>query len=220
MMRIAFILWAALCLPVTALAAALAAVDQSGGYSDQVLEKVARHWNPPQENAERKVRVRVGLDGEGKVVRCEPVASSSSAAVDKAACLAVREAGSFGTPPYGLPIDVYLAFWTAKPTPMGIPAPPEAKVESAEATYAATVNARVRTMINLPAKMADGKYTVRAEARIDPDGRISQSRLTRRSGNADVDNAVMRALSHAGKMPPPPSKSTQDVNLTFIFQKP
>lgn len=108
-------------------AAAIAAADQAGGYADQVLEKVARHWAPPVDSVDRKVRVRVSIDGDGKVLRCEPVASSASSAMDKSACAAVREAGSFGTPPYGLPIDVAMSFWTGKPTPNSAEAAPQAE---------------------------------------------------------------------------------------------
>lgn len=222
MTKTALILCALLCallsVPIHALATTIVAADQAGGYSDQVLEKVARHWNPPLDTAERKVRVRVSVDSEGKVLRCEPVASSTWAAMDKAACAAVREAGAFGTPPYALPLDVYLAFWTSKPAPPVFAH--EARAESAEAKYSAAVAARVRARVVLPPKLPDGKYTIHAEARVDASGRITQSRLTRRSGNTDMDNALMRALARAEKMPVPPNKGTQDVSLVWTFQKP
>lgn len=220
MPRTALLLCVFLLMPSAVLASTVVAADQAGGYSDQVLEKVVRHWNPPVDNTERKVRVRVRVDGDGKLIRCDPVASSSLAAMDKAACAAVREAGNFGTPPYGLPLDVHLTFLSSKPATSSQAPHTEVRPESPEAKYTATVTARIRPQVIVPSKLADGTYTVRAEVRVDGDGRITQSRILRRSSNADLDNAVMRALSRADKMPIPPNKGTQDVTLVLTFKKP
>lgn len=108
---------ALLCAPFSATvhAAAMLAADQGGGYSGQVLEKVAKHWQAPQYSSDHTVRVRVSIDGDGKVLSCKPEQSSNLALMDKSACSAVHTAEKFAPPPYGLPIDVFLTFWTGLP---------------------------------------------------------------------------------------------------------
>lgn len=99
----------------TAQAAALLAADQGSGYSGQVLEKVSKYWQAPQYSSDHMVRVRVSIDGDGKVLSCKPEQSSNLALMDKSACAAVHAAEKFSPPPYGLPMDVFLTFWTGLP---------------------------------------------------------------------------------------------------------
>lgn len=108
---------ALLCVPfnATAQAAAMLAADQGSGYSGQVLEKVAKLWQAPQYSSDHTVRVRVSIDGDGKVLSCKPEQSSNLALMDKSACSAVHAAEKFAPPPYGMPIDVFLTFWTGLP---------------------------------------------------------------------------------------------------------
>lgn len=123
-MRIAvFLLCMALWMPRGALAAAVASADQVGGYAGHVLDKVTRRWNPPLDPLERKVRVRLRIDGSGKIIECVSLEPSGLPAMDNSVCAAAKSAAGFGTPPYGLDIDVYMTFWTGKPTPK--PAEPE-----------------------------------------------------------------------------------------------
>lgn len=156
--------------------AAIAAADQAGGYGDQVLEKVARYWAPPADPVNRKVRVRISIDHEGKLVRCEPVGSSASAAMDKAACGAVREAGSFGPPPYGLPIVVAMSFWTGKPgghepeaapAPAAVPVPPAPAKAEAEASTPGAI-AKVEVPKAAPAKEAPKAAPVKEAPKVAP----------------------------------------------------
>ncbi len=96
--------------------AALAAADQNDGYSGKVLDKVLAVWAPPPAlKGEFEVRVRISLDGQGKVLACTPTRTSGMEALDSSACGAVRQIAGFGTPPYGMPLDVHLAFWTGMP---------------------------------------------------------------------------------------------------------
>ena len=101
---------------VPAAGASLAAADQNGGYSGKVLDKVITVWAPPPAlKGEFEVRLKVSLDGQGKVLNCAPTKASGMEALDSSACGAVRQAAPFGTPPYGMPLDVHLAFWTGMP---------------------------------------------------------------------------------------------------------
>ncbi len=108
--------WAVNHAAATGSRAVVAAADQSGGYANAVLDKVVANWRPPQENDARIVRIVVMVDGDGKLTDCLHVTKSGSLAADKAACNAARAVGTFATPPYNLPVDVYLSFWTGNPT--------------------------------------------------------------------------------------------------------
>ena len=113
---LAVLLTALLFTAVPAAGASLAAADQNGGYSGKVLDKVIAVWAPPPAlKGEFEVRLKVSLDGRGKVLNCAPTKASGMEALDSSACGAVRQAAPFGTPPYGMPLDVHLAFWTGMP---------------------------------------------------------------------------------------------------------
>mgnify|MGYP001079001384 FL=1 len=220
-----------------AAAAAMAAADQVGGYSNQVLEKVSRVWQPPADPADRTVRIRVSVDADGKVSKCQPVASSALAAMDKSACAAVREAEHFGVPPYGMPIDVYLTFWTGRPggqspvptqaeaaktprpSPEEIKAREVAKAREAEEKYVKTVMEKIRPHVIIPAKTPKGKYTVVVQVHVNSKGMITQVGLAHSGGDALLDNSVMRAVTRTGTVPPPPAKKAMDLNLTFVVKR-
>lgn len=110
-----------LCLALAAGAAAPAraasalAVSQNDGYSGHVMDKVLAVWAPPATTEDRQLRLCVSLDGEGRVTECKAVRPSGLPALDASGCAAVREAAPFGTPPYGMPLDVYFSFWTGRP---------------------------------------------------------------------------------------------------------
>lgn len=100
---------------VPASGASIAAADQNDGYSARVLDKVLAVWTPPALRGNFSVRLKVSLDGQGRVLGCGPVKASGMEALDSSACGAVRQAAPFGTPPYGIPLDVHMAFWTGAP---------------------------------------------------------------------------------------------------------
>lgn len=137
LLALCFMAFACVPLSTTAHAAALVASDQGGGYSGQVLEKVSKVWQAPHDPSERTVRIRVSIDGDGKVVSCVPVASSNLPILDKSACTAVNNAEKFSTPPYGMPIDVYLTFWTGWPKGGSGYTPPSMAENSAPTPLAA-----------------------------------------------------------------------------------
>lgn len=96
-------------------AAAIMTADQHDGYAGAMLEKVSERWSPPTIKNNVLLRVRVSLDGRGRVLSCEPVRASGYPALDISACEAVKATDNYGTPPYSMPIDVYLGFWTGTP---------------------------------------------------------------------------------------------------------
>ena len=120
-------------------AAAVMAADQQDGYAGAMLEKVCERWSPPAIKNDVFLRVRVSLDGRGRVLSCDPVRASGYPALDISACEAVKATESYGTPPYSMPIDVYLAFWTGTPRAKSAPAaaqPQTARMPAAPAAAA------------------------------------------------------------------------------------
>lgn len=122
---------------VPAFGASMAAADQNDGYSGKVLDKVLAVWTPPALKGEFSVRLKISLDGQGKVLSCGPVKASGMEALDASACGAVRQAAPFGTPPYGMPLDVHMAFWTGAPKN-------KAQAEAASSEASAEERARQR----------------------------------------------------------------------------
>lgn len=144
-------------------AAAAVAVDQHGGYSAKMLDKVSAIWAPPPGlKGEFQVRLKVSLDGSGKVQQCVPVKSSGMEALDASACGAVSTSGPHGTPPYGMPLDIYLHFWTG--TPKGQARP---DILSTEEAMRAEIMARTKAeqaMGRQRADEAEARARERAEA--------------------------------------------------------
>lgn len=146
-----------------AFSAALAAADQNGGYSGKVLDKVIAVWAPPPAlKGDFEIRVRVSLDGQGKVLECKPTRTSGMEALDGSACGAVRQIAAFGTPPYGMPLEVHLAFWTGMPKGKA-----KAQALSSEEAMRAEVMARAKAegvMGELQAGSVEERARERAEA--------------------------------------------------------
>lgn len=93
-------------------AASMGTADQTGGYSGQVLDKLAGYLALPNVKNNVSVKIRIELDDQGALVRCLPIRTSGYPAVDAAACNSVVKAAPFASPPYSLPIEVYLTIWT------------------------------------------------------------------------------------------------------------
>ncbi len=244
------LLFLLLALPGQAMAASVAAADQGGGYSGQVLEKVVKHWQPPGDVLERMIRVKVSIDSEGRLLRCEPLSSTASALGDKSICTAVREAGGFGTPPYAVPIEVFLTFWSgptkAQAAPAPAPAPakdtaqtpqaaqpaaakaqkvekadtPEASIHEQEADYIKKVKGEIGSKVTIPAKTPKGKYTVSVKVRITAKGMVSLIGLSKSCGRLELDQALTGAVSRTGLVAGSPFKKTREFNLAFPIQVP
>ena len=101
--------------PLTASAAAIAAADHQEGYAGVVLGKLCELWVPPADTGNRMVRVRISVNGDGSVLGCTPTQRSGVPALDNSVCEAAKKLGKLDTPPYAMPIDVHLAFWSGTP---------------------------------------------------------------------------------------------------------
>ena len=147
---------------VGAFAASAASADQST-YAGNMLDKLIEIWAPPPAlKSDFRVRIKVSINSHGQVEACKPVKSSGLEAFDSSVCGAVRQIGSFGTPPYGAPTDIHLTFWNG--TPKG-KAKPEAL--SSEEALRAEVKARSKAeaaMGDTRAEAAEDRARERAEA--------------------------------------------------------
>ena len=147
---------------VGAFAASAASADQST-YAGNMLDKIIEIWAPPPAlKSDFRVRLKVTVNGRGQVEDCKPVRSSGLEAFDSSVCGAVRQIGSFGTPPYGAPMDVHLTFWNG--TPKG---KPKAETLSSEEALRAEVKARNKAEAALGdtrAEAAEDRARERAEA--------------------------------------------------------
>ena len=142
------------CLP-----ASVMAVGQDEGYSSKVMDKIVAKWSPPpQLKREYRLKLRIGLDGHGKLLECKAQRSSGLEALDASACAAVKAAAPFGDPPYGMPADIYLSFWTGGPqgrTPDDAADPSRYVEESGAAeARAAAMNAGAKAKAEQAAKSA------------------------------------------------------------------
>ena len=122
---------------VGAFAASAASADQST-YAGNMLDKIIEIWAPPPAlKSDFRVRLKVSINARGQVEDCKPVKSSGLEAFDNSVCGAVRQIGSFGTPPYGAPTEIHLTFWNG--TPKG---KPRVETLSSEEAMRAEVKAR------------------------------------------------------------------------------
>lgn len=147
---------------VGAFAASAASADQST-YAGKMLDKIIEIWAPPPAlKSDFRVRLKVTVNGRGQVEDCKPVKSSGLEAFDSSVCGAVRQIGSFGTPPYGAPMDIHLTFWNG--TPKG---KPRVETLSSEEALRAEVKARNKAEAALGdtrAEAAEDRARERAEA--------------------------------------------------------
>ncbi|MDR2573035.1 MAG: TonB family protein [Desulfovibrio sp.] len=115
-MPLLFLLTALFLIPWPAYGASIAVADINEGYGNQVLNKLYGVWAPPPNlKGDFKLRVKIAVDGGGKVRECAIVKSSGMEALDTSACGAVRQISKFDAPPYGVPCEVYVSFWTGTP---------------------------------------------------------------------------------------------------------
>lgn len=87
--------------------------SQDDGYSGRVVEKIIGKLNvPPLQKGAQNIRLQIYIDSDGKVSDCKIRKFSGQNALDKAICNAVYAAAPFGTPPYGVPAEIYFTFWS------------------------------------------------------------------------------------------------------------
>lgn len=215
-------------------AAGAAAAGQSADYALEVLDRVLSHMSLPAE-ASGSVRVRLVLDGNGKLQSCSTVRASAGGVLDKAVCAASRAAQPFGAPPYGLAEDIYLAVW------QGAPARPSANASQHEAGQAAAhgtvstqqphghgsqlnaeqrqylnaVTHQIRDSIYIPVQTPRGSYQVRARVEIGSSGKLGTATIIQGSGDQTLDKYVLQGIRRADKVKAPPKGLAPAVDLTF-----
>jgi TonB family protein len=232
-------------MPLAPAQGAVAAADQSSGYSGLVLSRVIQYWQPPEDPVPRTAHVQVRIDAAGRVNSCTPTAPSGNPALDASACAAVKAAGNFATPPYSLPIDVFLHFWNGRPSqavtpqteilrhganirqPTASPMPPAASAPFPEPTPAPTAQEsryvnqameEIRTRILLPGTLT-GEHACTVRLLVDAKGKITRSTLDG-NGKSEFERAVLSAAQKIGKLPSPPSGKAQELALTFVLEMP
>jgi outer membrane biosynthesis protein TonB len=163
--------------------------------------------------------------------------------VDASACAAVKAAGNFATPPYNLPIDVFLHFWTgqpgrtetpratpqqnpparpplapsAEPAPAPLPEPAHAPTAQ-EKRYVHQVMEEIRTRILLPRTLT-GEHACTVRLLVDAKGKITRF-TSDGNGKSEFEHAVLSAVQKTGKLSPPPGGKTQEFALTFVLEMP
>ena len=152
-----------------AFAASAATADQST-YAGNMLDKIIEIWAPPPAlKSDFRVRIKVSINSHGQVEACKPLKSSGLEAFDSSVCGAVRQIGSFGTPPYGAPTDMHLTFWNG--TPKGKTKP---ETLSSEEAMRAEIKARSKAeaaMGDTRAEAAEDRARERAEAAAKASGK-------------------------------------------------
>ena len=95
--------------------ASMAAADINEGYGNRILNRLNAVWAPPNLKGDFALRMKIAVDGEGKVRECAIVKSSGVEVLDTSACGAVRQINKFDVPPYSVPCEVYVSYWTGLP---------------------------------------------------------------------------------------------------------
>ena len=174
----------------------IAGADTAGGYAGDVLVKVLPAWQPP-----------AGASGIVTI-------SLRNAALDESACQAVVRAGTLPTPPYGAITEVYLTFMT-DPGALKGTAPQGQASAPKERSYAEEIMFRAKPYIQIP-QGVHGEYSVELTLRINETGGIEQMSVSKSSGKAEVDNAVLTGVIREGVIPPRPAGS-EPLTMRLLF---
>ena len=192
---------------VGAFAASAASADQSN-YAGSMLDKIIEIWAPPPSlKSDFRVRLKVRVNSQGQVEECKPLKPSGLEAFDSSVCGAVRHIGTFGTPPYGAPMDVHLTFWNG--TPKG---KPKAETLSTEDALRAEVTARSKAEAALGdsrAEAAEDRARERAEAIAKASGKTMPE-----AQPAPIDPAPALKINTGSKKKTTPSEHATTPGVT------
>lgn len=188
--------------------------DMNGGYAGQVLQQLLPHWQPPS-GISGVVTVSLRIGNTGRPLYCEPVKRSGNVELDESPCEAALRVGTFGNPPYGAVTEVFLTLATDKSALI----PVASKNPTAQAPgYAEAIMNRVKPVVQVP-KGLTGSHTVVLSLQVNTTGGVEQISVTRSSGRADVDNAVLAALCTPGIIPPFTGEpATRNLRLLFTIK--
>lgn len=190
----------------------VAGADMTGGYAGEVLRKLLPVWQPPA-GVSGVVTISLRIGSDGRPLFCEPISRSGNTALDESPCLAVVQAGAFGAPPYGAISEVFLTFATDK-SAFGAPAT-KAPDTPKERSYADEIMFRAKPYIQIP-QGANGTFTVELTLSINAAGGIEQMSVSKSSGRAEVDNAVLTGIIRPGVIPPRPAGS-EPLTMRLLF---
>ncbi len=189
-------------------AAFSAAADTSGGYSSQVLSQIMRVWRQPA-GAAGSALIELRIEPSGALADCAVLQPSPSPAADAALCAAAQNAGPYPYTPFGAETRVSLAVVYGSGDPAATQAAPAP-------TYAETLRQSISPHVVVPHGLS-GSWTTVVQLDVWADGTIRDCRITRPSGNAGVDEAVMNAIRTPGVISAPPEHTEQRVTLSFTL---
>ena len=190
----------------------VAGADSAGGYAGEVLVKLLPVWQPPA-GASGVVTIDLRIGSDGRPLYCEASRKSGNAALDESPCQAVVRAGTFPAPPYGAITEVYLTFVTDQGAFRN--SAPQEKTTPKQRSYAEEIMFRAKPYIQVP-QGVHGEHTVELTLKINETGGIEQMSVSKSSGRADVDNAVLTGVIREGVIPPRPAGS-EPMTMRLLF---
>ena len=125
-----------------------------------------------------------------------------------------RSTSPLPTPPYGAITEVYLTFMT-DPGALKGTAPQGQASAPKERSYAEEIMFRAKPYIQIP-QGVHGEYSVELTLRINETGGIEQMSVSKSSGKAEVDNAVLTGVIREGVIPPRPAGS-EPLTMRLLF---
>ena len=184
-----------------------AVADTSGGYGFQVLNQIMRTWKQPA-GARGTVLMELRIEPSGALADCSILQPSLSPTADAALCAAAHNAAPYPYAPFGAEAKVSLAaaYSAGEPGAAEAPAP----------TYAEMLRQSISPHLIVPHGLS-GSWTTVVQLDVWADGTIKDCRITRPSGNAAVDAAVMEAIRTPGVISAPPEHMEQRVSLSFTL---
>ena len=189
----------------------VAGADNAGGYAGDVLVKLLPVWKAPA-GASGVVTIDLRIGSDGRPLYCEASRKSGNVALDESPCQAVVRAGTFPPPPYGAITEVYLTFVTDQGA-FKADAPQEQTPK--QRSYAEEIVYRAKPYIQVP-QGVQGEFSVELTLRINETGGIEQMAVSKSSGRADVDNAVLTGVIREGVIPPRPEGS-EPMTMRLLF---
>lgn len=86
--------------------------------------------------------------------------------------------------------------------------------------YGRLVEQRVKANWRYPTQIgAQNNLQAEVQLRVDNQGNITKMKLVRKSGRADFDSSVLRAVEETDMLPPPPIKELNTIKITFNLQE-
>lgn len=148
------------------------------------------------------------IDPSGHVTDCAILQASASPGADASVCTAAHNAAPYPFPPFNAEarVSLAMAYGPGDGSASNAPAP----------SYAEMLRQSIAPHIIMPHGLS-GSWTTVVQLDVWADGTMRDCRISRPSGNADVDAAVMAAVRTPGVIPVPPEHAEQRVTLSFTL---